>query len=106
VGESLEKLNRLFGANINPSATAEKLTVSYGGLALGDMLYGMEYLDADRVEQAVGGIGLKERISGHRAQVGHPGPGVAGPGKGSARPWAWWASAFERREAAPRATGP
>lgn len=83
VGESLEKKLTAFGANIILQPRAEKLTVSYGGLALGDMLYGMEYLDADRVEQAVGGIGLKERISVIAPKMVTPAR-VTGPGKGGA----------------------
>lgn len=53
VGESLEKKLTAYGANILVTPRSEKLTVSYGGLALGDMLYGLEYLDEAAAQKAI-----------------------------------------------------
>lgn len=63
VGESLEKKLTAFGANILIQPRTDRLTVSYGGLSLGDMLYGLEYLDADHVDRAVDGIALRQNVS-------------------------------------------
>lgn len=63
VGESLEKKLTAFGANILIQPRTDRLTVSYGGLSLGDMLYGLEYLDADHVDAAVDGIALRKNVS-------------------------------------------
>lgn len=63
VGASLEQKLTAFGANIVLQPKADRLAVGYGGLALGDMLYGLEYLDVARVEEAVAHIALRERIS-------------------------------------------
>jgi len=63
VGESLEKKLTAYGANILVTPRSEKLTVSYGGLALGDMLYGLEYLDEAAAQKAIDGIALRENVS-------------------------------------------
>ncbi|MDP3427125.1 MAG: FtsX-like permease family protein [Humidesulfovibrio sp.] len=63
VGEGLEKKLVSFGANILISPRSEKLTVSYGGFALGDMLFDVTYLDETDTLARVDGIGLRENIS-------------------------------------------
>jgi putative ABC transport system permease protein len=63
VGEGLEKKLVSFGANILISPKSEKLTVSYGGFALGDMLFDVTYLDESETLARVDGIGLRENIS-------------------------------------------
>ncbi len=63
VGESLEKKLTAFGANILIQPRTDRLGVSYGGLSLGDMLYGLEYLDAARVDQAIDRIALRKNVS-------------------------------------------
>ena len=63
VGEGLEKKLTAYGANILVTPRSEKLTVSYGGLALGDMLYGLEYLDEAAAQKAIDGIALRENVS-------------------------------------------
>jgi putative ABC transport system permease protein len=63
VGESLEKKLVAYGANILVMPRTEKLTVSYGGFSMGDMMLGVADLDeADAVER-IAGIGHGERIS-------------------------------------------
>ena len=63
VGEGLEKKLVSFGANILVSPRSEKLTVSYGGFALGDMLFDVTYLDEADTLARVDGIELRKNIS-------------------------------------------
>jgi putative ABC transport system permease protein len=63
VGLSLEKKLTAFGANIVVSPATEKLSVSYGGFHMGDMLFDVQDLPATETEKAIRGIGLQERIS-------------------------------------------
>jgi putative ABC transport system permease protein len=63
VGEGLEKKLVSYGANILISPKSEKLTVSYGGFALGDMLFDVAYLDEREVAGRIDSIGLRERVS-------------------------------------------
>ncbi|BDQ37686.1 hypothetical protein SYK_20460 [Pseudodesulfovibrio nedwellii] len=63
VGESLEKKLTAYGANILIMPKSEKLTVSYGGFSMGDMVLGANDLSESKVVNMVGGIELKERIA-------------------------------------------
>lgn len=63
VGEGLEKKLVSFGANILVSPRSEKLTVSYGGFALGDMLFDVAYLDEADTVRRIDGIELRKNIS-------------------------------------------
>ena len=63
VGEGLEKKLVSYGANILVSPKSEKLTVSYGGFALGDMLFDVSYLDEATTVAKIDGIGLRQNIS-------------------------------------------
>lgn len=63
VGESLEKKLTAFGANILVMPGSEKLTVSYGGFSLGDMVMGITDLRESEVEEKVLSIGYRDRIS-------------------------------------------
>jgi len=63
VGEGLEKKLVSFGANILVSPKSEKLTVSYGGFALGDMLFDVTYLDEKDTIARVDAIELRKNIS-------------------------------------------
>lgn len=63
VGEGLEKKLVSYGANILVSPKSEKLTVSYGGFAMGDMLFDVTYLDEKDVAARIDKIPLRERIS-------------------------------------------
>lgn len=63
VGESLEKKLTAFGANILVSPENEKLTVSYGGFSLGEMLVDVHYLDEKDIDQSIEGIALRQNIS-------------------------------------------
>ncbi len=63
VGEGLEKKLVSFGANILVSPRSEKLTVSYGGFALGDMLFDVTYLDERDTLARIDGIALRKNIS-------------------------------------------
>ncbi|WP_028588479.1 ABC transporter permease [Desulfocurvus vexinensis] len=56
VGDSLEKKLTAFGANILVSPRSETLSVSYGGLSLGDMLVEVRLLDEADVLARVAGI--------------------------------------------------
>ena len=51
VGESLEKKLTAYGANILVMPKSEKLTVSYGGFSMGDMLMGVTDLRESEVEE-------------------------------------------------------
>ena len=63
VGDSLEKKLTAFGANILVQPHREKLTVSYGGFSMGDMMLGSSDLDEESVIGGIGSIELKDRIS-------------------------------------------
>lgn len=63
VGEGLEKKLVSFGANILVSPKTEKLTVSYGGFALGDMLFDVTYLDEAATIAKIDTIALRKNIS-------------------------------------------
>lgn len=63
VGESLEKKLTAFGANIIVSPATQKLSVSYGGFHMGDMLYDVEQLQEETTVTAIRSIALKDRIS-------------------------------------------
>jgi putative ABC transport system permease protein len=63
VGEGLEKKLVSFGANILVSPKSEKLTVSYGGFALGDMLFDVTYLDEKDTIAKIDGIALRKNVS-------------------------------------------
>lgn len=63
VGESLEKKLTAFGANILVMPKSEKLTVSYGGFSMGDMLLGVTDLSESEVLEKTMSIELKDRIS-------------------------------------------
>ncbi len=63
VGEGLEKKLVSFGANILVSPKSEKLTVSYGGFALGDMLFDVNYLDEADTVRRIDGIELRKNVS-------------------------------------------
>jgi len=56
VGDSLEKKLTAFGANILVAPRSDTLTVSYGGLSLGDMLVEVRSLDEADVRSRVAGI--------------------------------------------------
>lgn len=63
VGESLEKKLTAFGANIIISPAREKLSVSYGGFHMGDMLFDIQELNETDTVNGVNSIGYRERIS-------------------------------------------
>lgn len=63
VGESLEKKLSTYGANIVISPRSEKLSVSYGGFSMGEMLYDINDLQEKKTVEAIKAIGLKDRIS-------------------------------------------
>lgn len=63
VGHSLEKKLTAFGANIIISPVSEKLSVSYGGMHMGDMLFDVHDLPEEKTVQAIRSIGLKDRLS-------------------------------------------
>jgi putative ABC transport system permease protein len=63
VGHSLEKKLTAFGANMIISPATEKLSVSYGGFHMGDMLVDVENLPEKETVQAIRSIELKDRIS-------------------------------------------
>jgi len=63
VGEGLEQKLVSFGANILVSPKSEKLTVSYGGFALGDMLFDVTYLDEAATQAQIDTIALRKNIS-------------------------------------------
>lgn len=63
VGEGLEKKLVSYGANILVSPKSEKLTVSYGGFALGDMLFDVSYLDEADTVRRIDGIELRKNVS-------------------------------------------
>lgn len=63
VGGSLEKKLTAFGANILVQPHREKLTISYGGFSMGDMVLGTADLDERTVAERINSIDLKDRIS-------------------------------------------
>jgi len=63
VGHSLEKKLTSFGANIVISPASEKLSVSYGGFHMGDMLFEVQNLLESETVQAIHSIQLNDRIS-------------------------------------------
>lgn len=63
VGDSLEKKLIAFGANILVMPKSEKLTVSYGGFSLGDMVLGVKDLGEEDVIKKVHSIKEAERIA-------------------------------------------
>lgn len=63
VGQSLEKKLTAFGANIVVSPAAEKLSVSYGGFNMGDMLFEIRDLPEKEATEAIRSIQLHDRIS-------------------------------------------
>lgn len=63
VGESLEKKLTAFGANIVISPLTEKLSVSYGGFHMGDMLFDVNDLSEEETVAAIKSIGHRDRIS-------------------------------------------
>ena len=63
VGDGLEKKLVSYGANILVSPKSEKLTVSYGGFALGDMLFDVSYLDEADTVKRIEGIELRKNVS-------------------------------------------
>ena len=63
VGDSLEKKLTAYGANILVMPKSEKLTVSYGGFSMGDMVLGVSDLRESEVEASITSIELKDRIS-------------------------------------------
>ena len=63
VGESLEKKLTAFGANILVMPKSEKLTVSYGGFSMGDMVLGITSLSESEVLEKTMSIELKANIS-------------------------------------------
>lgn len=63
VGVSLEKKLIAYGANIIVSPTTEKLSVSYGGFHMGEMLFDIQNLPEKETVAAIRGINLKDRIS-------------------------------------------
>ncbi len=63
VGNSLEEKMSKFGANILITPKTESLSVSYGGLDLGNVAYGSHELQGTPVLKAVRDIDLKDRLS-------------------------------------------
>lgn len=63
VGHNLEKKLTTFGANIVISPATEKLSVSYGGFQMGEMLFDMQELPEAETVAAIRSIELKDRIS-------------------------------------------
>jgi len=63
VGVSLEQKLTAFGANIVVKPSTEKLSVSYGGFHMGDMLLDMKDLQEAETTAAIKSIELNDRIS-------------------------------------------
>jgi len=63
VGYSLEKKLTAFGANIIVSPATEKLSVSYGGLQMGDMFFEIKDLPEKETVDAIRSITLRDRLS-------------------------------------------
>lgn len=63
IGASMEKKLSTYGANILVSPKNETLSVRYGGLHLGDMLYEVQPLSETETVAAIRSIALTDRIS-------------------------------------------
>lgn len=63
VGNNLEEKMSKFGANILVTPKTESLSVSYGGLDLGNVAYGAHELKGEPVLGAIRNIELKDRLS-------------------------------------------
>ncbi|WP_432737966.1 ABC transporter permease [Maridesulfovibrio sp. FT414] len=63
VGNNLEEKLNKFGANILVTPKTESLSVSYGGLDLGNVAYGAHELQGDPVLSSIRAIDLKDRLS-------------------------------------------
>ncbi len=63
VGEGFEKKLAAFGANIIISPKRETLTISYGGITLGDMLVDEGRIPVRPALKAIRGIPLRDRIA-------------------------------------------
>ena len=63
VGDSLEAKLAAYGANILVSPRTETLSVSYGGMALGDVSVDIRHLQENEAVAAIRGIHHKDRIS-------------------------------------------
>ncbi|WP_300161953.1 FtsX-like permease family protein [Solidesulfovibrio sp.] len=63
VGESLEEKLAAYGANILVTPRTETLSVSYGGMALGDVSVDIRSLTEDQTIAAINGIHHKDRLS-------------------------------------------
>ena len=63
VGDNLEKKLTAFGANIVISPATEKLSVSYGGFHVGEMLFDIQDLPEEETVANIRSIGFKDRIS-------------------------------------------
>ena len=63
VGVSLEKKLIAYGANVIVSPATEKLSVSYGGFHMGDMLFDIQNLPEEETVAAIRGIHMNDRIS-------------------------------------------
>lgn len=63
VGHNLEKKLTSFGANIMVAPATEKLSVSYGGFQMGEMLFDIQELPEAETTRAIRSIALQERIS-------------------------------------------
>ncbi len=63
VGVSLEQKLTAFGANIVVKPSTEKLSVSYGGFHMGDMLLDVKDLQETETTAAIRSIALNDRIS-------------------------------------------
>lgn len=84
VGYSLEKKLSTYGANIVIKPSTEKLSVSYGGFHMGDMLLDVQEMAENSTREAILSIGLRDRISVvapklvSMAQVGDTATGIVG----------------------------
>lgn len=63
IGHNLEKKLTAFGANIVVKPSTEKLSVSYGGFHMGDMLLDVAEMHESETTEAIRSIRLKDRIS-------------------------------------------
>jgi putative ABC transport system permease protein len=63
VGVSLEKKLTAYGANIVISPVTERLSLSYGGFNMGEMLFDLQELPEEKTVSAIRSIGHRDRIS-------------------------------------------
>lgn len=63
VGHRLEEKLTAFGANIIISPVSEKLSVSYGGMHMGDMLFDLKEMPEEETVAAIRSIELNDRLS-------------------------------------------